>query len=260
MTTLSTRQIARYSRETFTSGTEFFFIKVKTGSLFKQNAKSRQCVQKRVAVSSQTNEEKLEHGEAKPNWVIETTDVWVGYEPQTENKQGQGTLEGIGKATSPVKPGQALCVGMIWIFWSARRGSRRNSNSATFPPDEVLAWFLIPKDLSRVFLILVPLAIGDITRKPENNFRHFQLDNGACSTNWKTSRSESCVWFSRNWRSGMALSSRVFFWAFTESCNKSLADRFAGFVLGEYRPSVFLMRPRRNCPVAPTRPSSDIRP
>ena len=150
---------------------------------------------------------------------------------------------------------------MIWIFRSARRGSRRNLNSATFPPDEVLAWFLIPKDLSGVFLILVPLAVGDITRKPENNFLHFQLDNdGACSTNWKTSRSESCVWFSRNWRSGMALSSRVFFWAFTASCNKSLADRFAGFVSGEYRPSVFLVRPRRNGPVAPTRPSSDIRP
>ena len=173
MTTLTTWQIARYSRETFTSGTEIFFIKVKTGSLFKQNAKSRQCVQKRVAVSAQTNEEKLEHGDAKPNWVIETTDGWVGYEPQTENRQGQETLEGIGKATSPVIPGQTLSVGIIWIFRSARRGSLRNSNSDTFPPDEVLAWFLIPKDLSGVFLILVPLAVGDITRKQENNFLHF---------------------------------------------------------------------------------------
>ena len=98
-TTLTTRQIARYSRETFTSGTEIFFIKVKTGSLFKQNAKSRQCEQKRVAVSAQTNEEKLEHGDAKPNWVIETTDGWVGYEPQTENRQGQETLEGIGNTS-----------------------------------------------------------------------------------------------------------------------------------------------------------------
>ena len=41
---------------------------------------------------------------------------------------------------------------------------------------------------------------------------------------------------------------------------KPLADRFAGFVLGECRPSVFLVRPHRNGPVAPTRPSSDIRP
>ena len=201
---------------------KLFSSKSKTGSLFKQNAKSRQCVQKRVAVSAQTNEGKLEHGNAKPNWVIETTDGWVGYEPQTENRQGQETLEGIGKSTSPVIPGQTLSVGMIWIFRSARRGSRWNSHSATFPPDEVLAWFLIPKDLSGVFLILVQLAVGDITRKPENNFLHFQLDNGACSTNWRTSRSESCVWFSRNVRSGMALSSRVFFWVFTESCNNPL--------------------------------------
>ena len=121
----------------------------------------------------------------------------------------------------------------------------------------MLALFLIPRASSRVFLILVPPVVGDITRQPENNFLYVQLGNGACSTNWKPSRSESCVWFSRNWRSGMALTSRVFFWAFTESCNKSLADRFAGFVLGEYRPSVFLVRPRRN--LAPSH-RQDLRP
>ena len=55
-------------------------------------------------------------------WVIETTDGWVDYEFQTENRQGKGTsIECFGKA-----------IWVISIFPSARKGSRRNSNSATF--------------------------------------------------------------------------------------------------------------------------------
>ena len=69
---------------------------------------------------------------AKPNWVIETTDGWVDYEFQTENRQRKETSIGcFDKA-----------IWVISIFPSARKGRRRNLNSATFRQTKCSLYYL----------------------------------------------------------------------------------------------------------------------